>query len=48
MHGATLGDIEQSLPLGVIEVAGLLDVAINLVDVAMGGVTVGAVLCVNS
>jgi hypothetical protein len=25
MHGATLGDVEQSLALGVIEVAGQLD-----------------------
>src|SRR4030088_1974086 len=44
MHRATLGDVEQSLSLGVIEVAGQLDAAINLVDVAIGGFAVGTVL----
>ena len=32
MDGATLGDEQQSLPLSVVEVAGQLDVAVNMGD----------------
>jgi hypothetical protein len=29
MNGATLGDVQYSLPLGVVEIAGQLDLAVN-------------------
>jgi hypothetical protein len=48
MNGATLGDVEQSLSLGVIEVSGQLDVAIDLGNITVGGFAVSAVLGVNS
>lgn len=32
MHGATLGDVPKPFPLGVLEVAGHLDIAIDLIE----------------
>jgi hypothetical protein len=40
MNRAALGDVQQPLPLGVVEVAGQLDAAIDMVDPAAAGFAV--------
>jgi hypothetical protein len=47
MDGAPFGDRHQPFPLGVIEIAYQLDVAIDLTDESFLGLTVGAVFGVN-
>ena len=48
MDRAALGDIHQTPPLGVVEVAGQLDFTIYLIDHSLGGLAVNTVLCVNA
>ena len=48
MNRATFGDVQQPLPLNVVEVAGYFDVAINMIYLSVGGLAVGAVLRVNA
>ncbi len=48
MNGATFGDVHQPLPLTVVQVAGQLDLAIDMVDETDAGFAVGAVSCVNA
>ena len=48
MNWATIGDVEQSLPLIVVEVAGQFDVAINMIDPPPRGFTLRAVFGMNA
>ncbi len=48
MDGTAFGDVHQPLPLVVVEVADELDLAVDLVDHALGGLAGLAVLGMNT
>lgn len=48
MYRAAFGDVHETLPLGVVELADQLDLAIDMVDHALGGLAVGAVFGMNA
>lgn len=48
MNRAASGDEEQSLPLGVIEIADQLNAKIDMVEHSGAGFAVFTVLCVNT
>jgi len=48
MNRASFGDLHQPLPLRVVELAGQLDVAIDVIDRSLRGLAIGAVFRVNA
>ena len=48
MDRAAVSHVQQPLPLGVVQVAGQFDVAIDLVDKPDAGFAVGAIPRVNA